>query len=930
MKIKILLIYIFLFAFTIYSQEFPYSKGSIYCFENKIRKGTVEKLEITSPPPTHSFDVLDYKLDLDIYNCFISSYPKSFSATEVITIKADSAINKIKLDASNSSLVIDGVGLAGVSFTHSSNTLTINLNNTYMPGEIFQVQIKYRHLNVSDGAFYVSGGFVFTDCEPEGARNWFPCWDKPYDKATLNLRAKTPATVKLGSNGRLADSVRIGDTIYYNWISRDPIATYLIVISARVNYNLDIVYWTKPSSDEQIPLRFYYNPGESVTSIKPKVLQMINRYSELFGEHPFEKNGFATLNSQFSWGGMENQTLTSLCPNCWSENLISHEFAHQWFGDMITCATWADIWLNEGFATYCEALWYEYTSGYAAYKNDIISDKNSYMSGNPGWPIYNPQWAITTPDVNTLFNYAITYAKGACVLHMLRYTLGDSTFFRLIKTYATDSRYKFKSITTADFVNLVNEATNQDLTWFFNQWIYSPNHPIYQNTYSISSAGNGNWFISFTAKQTQTNTVFFKMPVIIKITFSSGPDTLIRVFNDRNNQTFSFMFNRQPVNVIFDPNNDIVLKSATTTQTTTLCREINVSAGWNIVSVPLNSNVFSTSGLFPSAISPAYAYSNGYYLTDTLSLGEGYWLKFASNQSIPICGSASTSNSVQVKSGWNMIGVYDKNVNVSSITSNPPDIVITPFYGFENGYVSSLTLNVGKGYWVKASQNGSINFNTTSKNLETKNYINDDWTKLIFSDINGYKQILYLTNENFEKERYELPPNPPASISDIRFANDCLLNQIGEMNYIKLQSIDYPLKIELIGSINNFQQLVLVDELNKETYYLNSTSPLILNKPAELLKVEFETLPVVFKVHQNYPNPFNSQTSIRFELPESGQIKLSIYNSLGQRVQELNRDFSQAGVYTEKFSFDGFSAGVYFVEINFKSKVQRIKCLYLK
>ena len=83
-------------------------------------------------------------------------------------------------------------------------------------------------------------------------------------------------------------------------------------------------------------------------------------YSELFGEHPFEKNGFATLNNQFVWGGMENQTLTSLCPNCWDEGLISHEFAHQWFGDMITCATWADIWLNEGFATYTEALWLEH------------------------------------------------------------------------------------------------------------------------------------------------------------------------------------------------------------------------------------------------------------------------------------------------------------------------------------------------------------------------------------------------------------------------------------------------------------------------------------------------------------------------------------------------------------------------------------------
>lgn len=920
----------FILISNLFSQEIQIPKGSKYCYEKKINQQSLVQFNLMSPPPTHSFDVLDYKLDIDIYNCFLSPYPKNFSGIEVITIKADSTINSVKLDASNSSLIIDGVGLAGVNFTHNSNVLNINLNRTYMPGEIFQVQVKYRHQNVSDGAFYVSGGFVFTDCEPEGARNWFPCWDKPYDKATWNLRAKTPANVLLGSNGRLADSIKVGDTIYYNWISRDPIATYLMVISARVSYKLDIIYWTKPSTNEQIPIRFYYNPNESVASIKPKVFQMINHYSNLFGEHPFEKNGFATLNSQFSWGGMENQTLTSLCPNCWSENLISHEFAHQWFGDMITCATWADIWLNEGFATYCEALWYEYTSGYSAYKSDINSDKNSYMSGNPGWPIYNPQWAITTPDVNTLFNYAITYAKGACVLHMLRYTLGDSTFFHLIKFYATDLRYKFKSITTADFVNLVNEVTNQDLSWFFNEWIYSPNHPVYQNTYSISSAGNGNWFVSFTAKQTQTNTVFFKMPIVIKVSFSSGPDTLIRVFNDRNNQTFSFMFNRQPVSLTFDPNDDIVLKSATTTQTTTLCREINVNEGWNILSVPLNSNIFSTSGLFPTAISPAYGYSNNYFVSDSLLLGRGYWLKFSSSQSIPLCGSASTINSVQVKTGWNMIGVYDKNVNVSNITSTPPDIILTPFYGFENGYVVSTSLNVGKGYWVKASQNGVINFNTTAKNVITKSQFDEGLTKLVFSDANGYKQTLYFTDENFNKEKFELPPSPPYSVSDIRFIDDCLLSRNGESNYIKLQSIVYPLKIELVGAVNSLKQLILVDELNNESYYLNSSSPLILSKPVEQLKVEFEGIPSTFKVYQNYPNPLNSQTNIRFELPESGHVKFSLINSLGQRLLNLDREFTQPGVYTERFLFDGMSAGVYFVEINFKSSTQRIKCIYIK
>jgi aminopeptidase N len=919
-----------LFVNFLTAQEFQIPKGSQYCYQKKINQSNLTSYNLMSPPPTNAFDVLDYKLDLDIYNCFLSPYPKSFSGTEIITIKADSVLNSIKLHASNSSLAIDGVGLAGVSFTHSSNMLTINLNRQYSPGEVFQVQIKYRHLNVSDGAFYVSGGFVFTDCEPEGARNWFPCWDKPYDKATWNLRAKTPATVKLGSNGRLADSVKIGDTIYYNWISRDPIATYLMVISARVNYNLDIVYWTKPSNDEQIPIRFYYNPGESVTSIKPKVLQMINHYSNLFGEHPFEKNGFATLNSQFSWGGMENQTLTSLCPNCWGENLISHEFAHQWFGDMITCATWADIWLNEGFATYCEALWYEYTSGYSSYKSDINSDASSYLSGNPGWPIYNPQWAVTTPDVNTLFNYAITYAKGACVLHMLRYTLGDSSFFNLLKSYGTDARYKYKAITTQDFVNLVNEVTGQDLSWFFNQWVYSPNHPTYQNTYSISNGGNGNWFVAFTVRQTQTNTVFFKMPITIKVSFSSGPDTLIRVFNSVNNQTFSFRFNRQPVSVVFDPNNDIVLKSATTTQTTTTCREVSVNEGWNIISVPLNSNNYNPFSLFPTASSSAYGYNNGYFVADSLFLGKGYWLKFPAAQSFPVCGNVSAVNYVPVKSGWNMIGVYEKNVNVSSITSNPPDIILTPFYGFDNGYQQVSTLVPGKGYWVKVNQNGNLNFNTVTKSQNAqRNILNGKVIKLIFTDADGYSKELYLAENINMNDYFELPPVPPNSVSDIRFVDNKYVGDLNKENFVQLNSVKFPIKIEIESNEDLKANLTVEDIQSGKIYSLNS-SQVIINSKVELLKIKSETLPTSFKVFQNYPNPFNYQTVVRYEIPENGNVQISLFNSLGQKVKVVKYDQVSAGIYSENISFDNLPSGVYFIEVNFNSTVSRIKCLFVK
>ncbi|HJY64824.1 MAG TPA: M1 family aminopeptidase, partial [Ignavibacteria bacterium] len=308
--------------------------------------------------PKHKFDVIDYKLNLDIWSCFISPYPRSFTASAIVKFRVDTALSSIELNAVNTSLQIVSVGMNGVSFTHSGNILTITLNRTYNPGEIANVLINYNHLNVSDGAIYTgvnsgSAGF-FTDAEPEGARKWFPCWDRPSDKATVDITLKVPSNVKIGSNGRLNDSTLTGDTLYYHWISRDPVATYLVVLTGKVNYNLNIVDWNGT------PIRFYYKSGENPTSIQNLIGNMATYYSNKFGPHPFEKNGFATAPAPgFTWGGMENQTLTTLAN--WGENLVSHEFAHQWFGDCISPATWADIWLNEGFATYTEALWYEYT-----------------------------------------------------------------------------------------------------------------------------------------------------------------------------------------------------------------------------------------------------------------------------------------------------------------------------------------------------------------------------------------------------------------------------------------------------------------------------------------------------------------------------------------------------------------------------------------
>ncbi|MEJ2595664.1 MAG: M1 family aminopeptidase, partial [bacterium] len=372
--------------------------GAHFCSLKKVNGKNSPVLVRGPNSPKHSFDVLKYTLDIHLMDNYAPPYTHAFEGEVVVRFQVDSALNSIVLDADMASLEIKSVGLAGQSYSHVGNLLTVNLGQTYLPGEIAEVSIEYSHLDVDDGAFYVSDGFVFTDCEPEGARKWFPCWDKPADKAQLELFASVPPDVRLGSNGILVDSTLAGIALNYHWKSENPIATYLMVITSKKDYNLYIHYWNQPDGT-LVPTRYYYQ-DESQQFIQDLAEghDLLNDwFVQGYGYYPFEKNGYATLNGDFPWGGMENQTLTSLMYQGWYESLIAHEFAHQWFGDMISPGTWADLWLNEGFATWSEAFWYESYGGYNAYKNDIVSNANFYKSANPGWPIYNPAWAEETP-----------------------------------------------------------------------------------------------------------------------------------------------------------------------------------------------------------------------------------------------------------------------------------------------------------------------------------------------------------------------------------------------------------------------------------------------------------------------------------------------------------------------------------------------------
>jgi aminopeptidase N len=229
---------------------------------------------------------------------------------------------------------------------------------------------------------------------------------------------------------------------------------------------------------------------------------------------------------------------------------------------MISPGTWADLWLNEGFATWSEAFWFESYGGYNAYKSDINANANAYLSNNPGWPIYNPEWAEETPPKSVLFNGAITYAKAACILHLFRYVVGDDAFFDAIYGYATDEEdFMHQSAVTEDFIDKMSEEVGEDMSWFFEPWLEQANHPIYQNEYYFFPLENGNWEVNFRAIQVQDDG-FFPMKLNIFIGFEDFSDTTVYFNNMVNDEEFKFEFEKKPVYITFDMANQIVLKQA--------------------------------------------------------------------------------------------------------------------------------------------------------------------------------------------------------------------------------------------------------------------------------------------------------------------------------------------------------------------------------
>jgi len=494
------------------------------------------------------FDVKYYGLDLklDVPNRIIQG------AVEVVAEVIGAPIREMQLNLLNNMQVSQvTVAASGALFTHDNDLLTVHLDRDYHPGEKISAVVVYRGTPESSGfgafAFdsYNRQPMIWSLSEPFGARNWWPCKDLPSDKAdSVDIRVTVPSGLIVGSNGTLRQVTDNGVTKTYWWHEGYPITTYLV--SVAIHPYRTFSHYYRYAATDSMEVKYFVFPDhyDLVQTNYGKTVNMIRIYSDLFGQYPFVKEKYG--HAEFVWGGgMEHQTLTSL--GGWGEYLIAHELAHQWWGDMITCRDFHHIWLNEGFATYSEALYAEAAYGPQRYRDRI----NSYQYFGPG-TIYVPDLS----DVSRIFNGNLSYRKAAWVLHMLRHVVGDSTFFAILKAYYADSRFQYGTATTEDFRDLCEAVSGMELDQFFDQWIYREYFPHYSVQWNWTPSGS-RYDVTLRIEQKQTNTVVFKMPLDITVVTATGEKTFV-VQDSLRSQAFLLTVDSPPMRVLFDPDNWIL------------------------------------------------------------------------------------------------------------------------------------------------------------------------------------------------------------------------------------------------------------------------------------------------------------------------------------------------------------------------------------
>ena len=539
----------------------------VFCIKGNLYSSTIntancsmafyfDKKEAVNNDTLIDIKYYNLKLNISVSPDYLTGAVSIFSRINAASLK------NITIDLANN-MFIDSIISAGqtLNFIHENDKIEITLNRPYSLNEILVITVYYRGLPnpTGYGSFefgsHDSNPAVWNLSEPFGSKDWFPCKNGPEDKADSSMVSLTvPSFLRGVSNGILVDSSSYSaGTKTFTWKNSYPIASYLISLAVS-NYSVYKSSFKYSPTDSMEVVHWIY--PEQLESLKPllnKTPEMLKFFSDSYGLYPFirEKYGHAEFGRS---AGMEHQTISSM--GAWSETIIAHELTHQWFGDKITCRDWQNIWLNEGFATYGEALWQEHTGGNLAY-NEFINFRMSDAKRATG-----TVYVQDATSIGQIFDGNRSYAKGGVVLHMLRGITGDSVFFNILRTYVSDPTLAYSTATTDDFKRDADKVYGSSLSYFFNEWIYGEKFPKYNINWNSESISNGSYKVSLQVdQQANTSPAFFTMPLNFLIK-GDTKDTAITFFNNSISQLFEATIDFKPSQIVFDPDN-YILKDVT-------------------------------------------------------------------------------------------------------------------------------------------------------------------------------------------------------------------------------------------------------------------------------------------------------------------------------------------------------------------------------
>lgn len=590
MKKNILLITIQFLFFFCKSQVLMNIDDIAKSEEKNYKNHTIEE---TSHFSHYGFEIIYHDLYFEI-----DPAVRAISGSVKSIIKIDAFRDTvIHFDLANE-LIVDSVKRNDVFLNHrqiGTNVVFINLGKTLETDMLDTLTIYYHGIPPSNGfgsftqTFHDSVPDIWTLSEPFGARDWWPCKQTLVDKIdSLDIHIKIPKGNQAASNGSLLNIDTISDAYIFNWKTTYPIATYLVAISVTNYTSIPMTIYFK--NDSLTYLNYVY-PEDYIDGLDGSLIniQVMKLFDSLFTPYPFlrEKYGHA----QFGWGGgMEHQTMSFV--GNFNFELLAHELAHQWFGDQITCGTWQDIWLNEGFATYLTGIAYEHLIDgiyWTVYKRNQVNNICKETFGST----YVEDTSRT--NVSRLFSGRLSYSKGAMILHMLRWKIGDEAFYRGMKNYLQNSRYTYGFAVSQDFISEMEIASSMNLQEFFDDWLYGQGYPSY--TISWRQQLNNDLVQMKISQSTSHPSVdFFEMPVAIKF-YNKNTDTTIVFDNTMNNEIFNFHLPFKADSAILDPDIWLVQKNSSISNITNelkldeLVIQVNPQNITNTIDISISSEI---------------------------------------------------------------------------------------------------------------------------------------------------------------------------------------------------------------------------------------------------------------------------------------------------------------------------------------------------